>query len=194
MTIEEAKAMLTTDAMEHLKKIVIPAPVINTSNKSNNDILMQALCSAAETGVIKPPAIDDKLLKLLNSSTNTLSPSKLGSILEHVRKTQPNMRCVITVKTADMKVLKEWTFIGPECNLNVIFEFVVDEFDITPQVIRSKMTTMLKPTIVNNIAQLVAKYETLDEDDRRTIPVSITTITRLVNMSDHMLFAEFVDN
>jgi hypothetical protein len=53
------------------------------------------------------------------------------------------------------------------------------------------MTKMLKPTIVNNIAQLVAKYDTLDDNEKKKLNISITTITRLVNMSGYLIFAEF---
>jgi hypothetical protein len=54
------------------------------------------------------------------------------------------------------------------------------------------MTEMLKPTIVNNVAQLVAKYNSIEsEEERKKITISISTITRLVNMSGYLLIAEF---
>jgi hypothetical protein len=56
------------------------------------------------------------------------------------------------------------------------------------------MGEMFKMTIVNNVAQLLGKYETLKTDEeKKQIPISISTITRLVNMSHHLLFAEFVE-
>jgi hypothetical protein len=191
MTMEEAKALLTPEKINKLKEMVIPKPSINTENKSNNDILMSALCTACETGVIKSTSLDDKIIKLLNSATNTLSPSKLGYILNQVHKEQPNLVCCITIKDKDMQPVKEWNFVGPEVAFHGMFEYVVNEFEITPQMIRTKMTQMLKPTIVNNIAQLVAKYDTLDEVERRKLNISITTVSRLVNMSGYLIFAEF---
>ena len=54
------------------------------------------------------------------------------------------------------------------------------------------MTKQLKSTIVNNVAQLVAKYKMLDdESEKERLTISISTITRLVLMSDHLLIAEF---
>lgn len=65
-------------------------------------------------------------------------------------------------------------------------------FEITPTLVRNKMTETLKPTIVNNIAQCVAKYQNGEPD----LNVSITTVSRLVNMCDHLIYADFeeVDN
>jgi hypothetical protein len=49
---------------------------------------------------------------------------------------------------------------------------------------------MFKMTIVNNVAQLLGKYETLKTDEeRKEVSISISTITRLVNMSHHLLYA-----
>jgi hypothetical protein len=49
---------------------------------------------------------------------------------------------------------------------------------------------MLKPTIANNIGQFLVRYENRSDDDD-DMTVSITTITRLVNMEDHLIMAEF---
>lgn len=95
ITLEQAKAMMTPEAIENLRQVVISHPVINTERKANCDILMQALCRAVTDEVILPESLDDRLVKLLNAKTNTLSPSKLGEILEQIRKTQPKMCCVI---------------------------------------------------------------------------------------------------
>lgn len=193
MSIEEAKAMMSGEAISKLKDIVSPQPVVNMNQKVNNDIIMSALCRAITDGVIHMDSVDDKIIKLLNSPTNTVSAVKVGSILTQIRKTQPNMCCVITLKSGDMnEVIKEWTFTGPEVYFNKIFEFVIEYFEITPSIVRNKMTTMLKTTIVNNVAQLVAKYTSLtDEEEKKQLTISINTITRLVNMSDHILLAEF---
>lgn len=193
ISIEEAKAMMSDDAISKLKDIVTPQPIVNMNQKVNNDIIMSALCRAVSDDVIHMSSIDDKIIKLLNSPTNTLSAVKVGSILNQVRKSQPNMCCVITLKTSDMnETINEWTFTGPEVYFNKIFEFVIEYFEITPSMVRNKMTTMLKTTIVNNVAQLVAKYTSLtDEEEKKQLTISINTITRLVNMSDHILLAEF---
>ena len=163
------------------------------NQKVSNVIIMGALCRAVSEDVSHMSSIDDKIIKLLNSPTNTLSAVKVGSILNQVRKSQPNMCCVITLKSSDMNdTINEWTFTGPEVYFNKIFEFVIEYFEITPSMVRNKMTTMLKTTIVNNVAQLVAKYTSLtDEEEKKQLTISINTITRLVNMSDHILLAEF---
>ena len=92
------------------------------------------------------------------------------------------------------EIIKDWIFTGPEVYFNRIFEYVVREFNITPAIIRSKLGAMYKMTIVNNVAQLLGKYETLKtEEERKNVPISISTITRLVNMSQHLLYAEFAE-
>lgn len=193
LTLEDAKAMMSDEAILKLKNMVTPKPVVNMDHKVNNDIIMSALCRAVDDGVINVNSLNEKIIKLLNSPTNTLSAVKVGSILTHVRKSQPNIRCIITLKTADMNtVLNEWIFTGPEVYFNKIFEYVVDYFKITPTIVRNKMTEMLKTTIVNNVAQLIAKYNTLEsEEEKQALTISISTVTRLVNMSDHILLAEF---
>lgn len=193
ISIEEAKAMMSDEALSRLKEIVTPQPSINMNQKVNNDIIMSALCRAVNDGVIHMDAVDDHIVKLLNSPTNTLSAVKVGNILTQIRKFQPNMCCVITLKSSDMnEKINEWIFTGPEVYFNKIFEYVIDKFEITPSLVRNKMTAMLKTTIVNNVAQLVAKYNSLtDEEEKKHLTISINTVTRLVNMSDHILLAEF---
>lgn len=195
ISLADAKAMISEESVSKLKEIVTPKVMLNMDTKVNNDIIMSALCTAVSNGVIKMTSLDDRLIKLLNSPTNTLSSTKLGSILTHIRETQPKMCCVITLKSGDMtEVIQEWTFTGPTVYFNKIFEFVVQEFNITPSIVRNKMTEMLKATIVNNVAQLVAKYASLEtEEEKKAITISISTITRLVNMSGYLLMAEFKD-
>ena len=190
ITLEQAKAMMTKESIEKLKEVVTSHPNINMENKVNCDILMQALCRAVAEEVIIPEALDDRLVKLLNAKTNTLSPIKLGDILTHIRKHQPKLACILTMLDArDDTVIREWIFVGPEVNFTSVLGDVIKIFDITPSVVRTKMTETLKPTIVNNIAQCVAKY--LNKKDNEEMNVSITTISRLVNMSDHLLYADF---
>jgi len=193
LTLDEAKSMVNADAIDKLKQMVNPKPLLNFDQKVNNDIIMSALCRAVADDVIKMKSLDERLIKLLNSSTNTLSATKVSDILVHLRKTQPNMCCVITLMTADMNTtINEWVFIGNDVYFNDIFEFVIDYFKITPSMVRQKMTTMLKTTIVNNVAQLISRYRSLNTvEEKRTLNISINTVTRLVNMSEALLMAEF---
>lgn len=193
ISLEDAKAMVSSESLSRLKSVVTPKPIINMEAKVNNDILMSALCTAVSNGVIKQSSLDDRLIKLLNSATNTLSAGKLGDILSHLRTVQPNMSCVITLMEPDMSdVVNEWIFTGPDVYFNKLFEYVIEHFEITPTIVRNKMTEMLKPTIVNNVAQLIAKYNSItDEKEKQDITISISTITRLVNMSGYILMAEF---
>ena len=192
ISLDEAKHMMTKESINKLKDIVVSKPVINMENKVNNDILMQALCRAVSEDVIHVSSLNDRLIKLLNSATNTLSQSKLGGILEQLRIHQPRLVCVISLMNSNMSsTLNEWVFTGPIVKFNGIFEYVLKEFNISPSIVRSKLVDTLKPTIVNNIAQLIAKYE--NAVDKDGINVSINTITRLVNMEGHLLFAEFVE-
>ena len=192
ISLEEAKAMMTEDSINKLKEIVVVKPSINLEKKVNNDILMQALCRAVTEGTIHPESIDERLMKLLNSATNTLSAVKVGHILTSVRKYQPKMCCVITIMSGDMEeTLNEWVYTGPDVSFNNIFEYVVETFNITPTMVRNKMTETLKPTIVNNIAQLIAKYAVTE--DKSELTISINTISRLVNMTGNLIFAEFTE-
>lgn len=195
MTIEEAKALISQDNVDRLKNVVSPKPSVSISTKTNMDIIMSALCTAVSNGVIKESSLDMSIIKLLNSSTSTLSAVKVGKILSILRKSQKDMTCTITLKTADARtVVEEWVFTGPEVYFNRIFEYVVDKFDITPAKIRSELGKMFQMTIVNNVAQFLGKYETLKTDEeRKKENISISTITRLVNMSHHLLYAEFVE-
>ena len=195
MTIEEAKAMISKENVDRLRNVVAPKPEVNISNKANADIIMSALCAAVVNGIIKEASLDDTIIKLLNSSTSTLSAVKVGKILTTLRETQPKLCCAITLRSGDGKeIIRDWIFTGPEVYFNRIFEYVVKEFNITPAIIRSKLGAMYKMTIVNNVAQLLGKYETLKtEEERKNVPISISTITRLVNMSQHLLYAEFAE-
>lgn len=190
ITLDEAKSMMSQDAIDKLKSVVSTKPTINMESKVNNDILMQALCRAVTDDVIHVTSLSEKIIKLLNSATNTLSQTKLGAILTKIRENQPNIVCVVSLMSVDMsETLHEWVFTGPVVKFNDIFETVVNEFNITAGVVRNKLVNTLKPTIVNNIAQLIAKYE--NTEDKDSISVSINTITRLVNMENRLLFAEF---
>ncbi len=190
ISLEEAKALMTDASLEKLREVVTIKPIINMDRKTSSDILMQALCKGIEDGVIHESSLNGKIIKLLNAETSSIAQAKLGEILMTIQKHQPKMACVISLKTGDMStVLYDWVFRGPEVRFNAMFEYVVRTFHITPGIIRDKLSQMLKPTIANNIAQFLSKYESMDDPSDTVI--SITTITRLVNMENHLLIAEF---
>lgn len=190
MTLEAARALMTDEAIDKMRKVVSGNDfTINTSNKANNDILMQALCRAVDTGVIAQNSVDEAIVKLLNSATNTLSQNKLEMILTQVRKHQPDLECAISIRKGQDGLVKEWVFKDPPITFLDMFKDIIDHFKITPQLVRTLMTKTLKSTIVNNIAQLIAKYEC-----KENVVISITTINRLVNMNDCILCAEFRNN
>ena len=191
MTLEEAKSLMTQDALNKLKELISDKPIINTSNKANNDILMNALCRAVNENIINIDSLDDKIVKLLNAKTNTLSPSKLGYVISTIKQNQPNIVCCISLVRPPDIIINEWTYNDKDVNFTSILDYILKYFKMNPNVIRAKLGEMLKPTIVNNIAQTVAKYQNSDDTDRADINVSITTLTRLANMYEHMLFAEF---
>lgn len=191
MTLEEAKSLMTPEALNKLKDVVSERPQINMGNKANNDILMAALCKAVEDGVILPESLSEKTIKLLNAKTNTLSPKKLGSILKEIRESQPNIVCCISLIKPIDATIQTWVFKDKNVDFLDMFVFIIEYFKLTPNQVRTEMCKFLKPTIVNNIAQLVAKYQYGDENDKKDINVSITTLTRLANMCKHMLLAEF---
>lgn len=194
VSLEEAKAMLSQEAINKLKEVVYAKPTVDIRLKANCDILMSALCAATTSGIIKSTSLDDKIIKILNSPTSTLSEKKLIDTLNCVRQTQPSIVCVITLKSPGLhpEIVNEWVIDGSDdTKLIDIFDFVVNEFNITPHDIRVKMGEMLKTTIVNNIAQLVSKYNSLEDTEKRQLQVSITTISRLVNMNGYMMYAEF---
>jgi hypothetical protein len=191
MTLEEAKSLMTQDALNKLKELISDKPTINTSNKANNDILMNALCRAVNENIINIDSLDDKIVKLLNAKTNTLSPSKLGYVISTIKQNQPNIVCCISLVRPPDIIINEWTYNDKDVNFTSMLDYILKYFKLNPNVIRTKLGEMLKPTIVNNIAQTVAKYQNSDDADRADINVSITTLTRLANMYEHMLFAEF---
>lgn len=195
ISLEQAKSLMTEGSLEHLKDVVEPRPTINTSLKMNNDIIMAAFCTAVDSGVIKISSLDDRMVKLLNSPTNTLSAAKLGDMLEYLRKKQPNIACIVYLKKGGpgCPTMKEWIFTDSAATFNPILDYVLSTFDISPTYIRNELTKMLKVTIVNNVAQFVAKYEVATPEEKKEMVVSISTITRLVNMVSHILVAEFVE-
>ena len=192
MTLDEAKQLMTEKSYEKLRDMVTKPMEIDISKKVGNDIIMGAFCQAVMNGLIQPRSLDEKLIKLLNSDTNTISDSKLNYIMDCIHQTQPDISCVVTLCSGDMKDKYEW-HLYDDISFTPIFDTVIKMFDITPAMIREKMTATLKPTIVNNISQFVSKYKTLSTEEREELHVSITTNHRLVSMVKCILLAEFRD-
>ena len=191
MTLEEAKGMMTEESLEKLKNITTTETEVKISDKINNDILMNALCKSVTNELVKKSSLNEKIIKILASSTNTLQENKFKDIVAIIRMKQPNVVCEISILSKSMNdKINAWVFKGSEEDIkfNDIFKYVVDTFEITPQTVRRKLGDVLKPTIVNNVAQLIAKYL---NDDITGVNVSINTISRWVNMEEHMIFAEF---
>lgn len=192
LTLDEAKAMLTKENLEHLHDITTVKPDIDFSHKVNNDIIMAALCKAVADEVIKPSSITDRLAKLLNSETNTISQSKLEEILCSIHNFQPGIKCCVTVYDHDMIPKHEWEF-SDKVSFLPMFDWVVNNYDITPVDIRKRLTQTLKTTIVNNVSQLVSKWRKSSSEERASMVISITTVQRLVNMTGDILQAEFYE-
>lgn len=189
MTLDEAKALMQPTAIQHLKDMVAENVVIDTSKKSACDILMSAFIKAVEDDVIHKLSLNQAFVNMLNSTTNTMSQSKLGDLMKLLNERQPEIGCVFTLYDGNMEPIEEWIFKTPNPKFNGMFEYVITYFNITPAMIREKLAMVLKQTIANNIAQFCLKYQTTDNHD--DMVVSVTTITRLVNMMNHIITCEF---
>jgi hypothetical protein len=191
MTIEEAKSLMTPEKINKLKEVVAKEIDVDISKKINNDLIMTALCRAVVVDkIIDPDAIDERLYKLLNSDTNTVSDLKLSDILKSIHDVQKNMYCVITLQDTNMNIINEWK-LYEDFTFNHIFEFILDHYKVTPHDIREKMSATLKPTIVNNIGQLISKYQQLTPEEKAKKRISITTINRIVSTVGGIMTVEF---
>lgn len=191
MTIEEAKQLMTQEKIDKLKEVVAKEIDVDVSKKINNDLVMTALCRAVVVDkIIDPDAIDERLYKLLNSDTNTISDLKLSDILKSIHDVQKNMYCVITLQDTNMNIINEWK-LYEDFTFNHIFEFILDHYKVTPHDIRANMSTTLKPTIVNNIGQLISKYQQLTPEEKAKKRISITTINRIVSTIGGIMTVEF---
>ena len=195
LSLEEAKALMSKEATEKLRNVVDNSvTTVDFSNKVNKDIIMGALCRAVENGTIKVNDLDDKLIKLLNSDTNTMSYTKLIYALNVIHETNPNIVCEISIHEPAVpspRIVKTWNIYDNTTTFHDIFKFVLEEFNITPHDIRVEMAKTLKSTVVNNVAQLAANFIKSSPEERKKIVISIVAITRLVNMSGHLIYAEF---
>ena len=82
MNLEEAKKLMTPTAMQNLRHTISNEEKIDMSKKVNGDPIMVALCKAVNENIIQISSLSNTLVKMLNSSTNTVSQSKLGEILD----------------------------------------------------------------------------------------------------------------
>jgi len=194
MDLQNAMGLMDAKAYEKLNDFVTVKPSVDTTGKNNCDILMAALCAAVNDEIIKVSSLDDKLIKMLNSSTNTLSQTKLIYLLNVIHKAQPDLKCVIRITSGDMsETIKEWTYQNPyDIRFVDIFGYVINKFQITPSKVTSELSKTLLTTIVNNVAQLVSKFLSFETDEQKqSIVISIMTINRLVNMEGCLMLAEF---
>lgn len=191
MTVEEAKQLMTPESLDKLRKMVSKPLEIDFSRKVNCDLVMGALCKAVQTGVIQQKSLNEKLIKLLNSDTSTISDSTLSYILDVVHKHQPTLALEITLYEANMDQIAKWTMFR-NTRFNVIFDFILTRFEITPQMVRAQLIDTYRPTIVNNLGQLVSRFQAMSADEKFKQTISISTIQRLVTMSKRIIMADFV--
>ena len=175
MTIEEATKLMSPEAVNHLRDLTNELKEIDVSKKKQCDIIMWALVNAImNDGVILHSSLDDGLVNMMNSSTRTVSCSKLRSVMKTIKESQ-KLKC----------------YFDKNKDFNYILDFVLDYFKITPQMIKEKLTEFFKPTVVINIYTLINKYMTATDEEKKDFKVSILTITRLVNMVNHVIYCKF---
>ena len=169
MTIEEAKTLMSPEALEHLNEVVCPWEI--NIEKKDCDIVMSALCRAVTDNIIKKTSLDENTVQLLNSDTSTLTAQKLVDALTAIRKYQ-DVVCFIFLKYHDEKVVFD---IGDGISTyNHIFDWVVNTCDVTSIGIRKNMNGKYKASVINNIAQLITKHHINPNE-----PISIKNITRI---------------
>ena len=191
MTVEEAKQLMTPESLDKLRKMVSKPLEIDFSRKVNCDLVMGALCKAVQTGVIQPKSLNEKLIKLLNSDTSTISDSTLSYILDVVHKNQPTLAFEVTLYEANMDRIAKWTMFR-DARFNVIFDFILTQFEITPQMVRAQLIDTFRPTIVNNLGQLVSRFLSMSGEEKFNQTISMSTVQRLVTMSKRIIMGEFV--
>ena len=193
MTIEEAQKLLTPEAVNHLKELTNETKDIDVSRKKNCDIIMSAMIKAIlDDGSILQSSLDDTLINMMNSSTRTISCSKLKSVMKTIKESQ-KLTCSFDIYEADgVTPVKHFEFDNKkDKNFNYILDYVLDHFKITPQMIKEKLTEHFKATVVINIYTLINKYVNATDAEKDDFKVSILTITRLVNMMNHIIICRF---
>jgi hypothetical protein len=193
MTIEEATKLMSPEAVNHLRDLTNELKEIDVSKKKQCDIIMWALVNAImNDGVILHSSLDDGLVNMMNSSTRTVSCSKLRSVMKTIKESQ-KLKCYFEIYEPDgSKLIQRFEFDNTKNkDFNYILDFVLDYFKITPQMIKEKLTEFFKPTVVINIYTLINKYMTATDEEKKDFKVSILTITRLVNMVNHVIYCKF---
>lgn len=193
MTLEEAQKLMTPEAVEHLQELTNEKTTIDPSRKKNCDIIMSAMIKAImNDGTINVVSLDDAIINMMNSSTRTISCSKLKSVMKTIKASQ-KLKCSFDIYEADGTTLvKHFDFDNKENkNFNYILDFVLDYFKITPQTVKENLTKHFKPTVVINIYTLINKYVNATDAEKDEFKVSILTITRLVNMMNHIIICKF---
>jgi hypothetical protein len=191
--INQAREQMTEESWEKLREITAKASMTLNENKKNpinNDICMSAFCKAIKDKVISKETLTKhpSLIRLYNATTNKLSDWKLQDILKDIHDCQPKAYIKLSISYGD-EIIKEFIFIE-EVSFNGIFRWVLGHFKITPQMVRTDMHKKLGIPLstVNNIGQILSR---VDDDN---LVVSIMTITRLVNMVDHTIQCELIDD
>ena len=179
MTIEESKKLLTPEAVNHLKELTNETKDIDVSRKKNCDIIMSAMIKAIlDDGSILQSSLDDTLINMMNSSTRTISCSKLKSVMKTIKESQ-KLTCSFDIYEADgVTPVKHFEFDNKkDKNFNYILDYVLDHFEITPQMIKEKLTEHFKATVVINIYTLINKYVNATDTEKDEFKVSILTMT-----------------
>lgn len=185
MTIQEASALLTPEALDHLRDVTCPWEI--NIDKKDCDIVMSSLCKAVTDNVIKKTSLDENTVTILNSDTATLTAGKLEAILKTVSKSQ-NIVCLIKLRHEDNHVAFVYTPTGNDLSFNPIFEYVIKECEVTSVGIRHNLEGKYKASVINNIAQLLRKHEVTPDE-----PISIKHITRIFTAYKGIIICKFCD-
>lgn len=173
--IEEMFKGLTDENIEHLKQIVTTRQQLNIHKGSNCDILLGGLIKAIKDGVIMSDKLSDDVIKTLNNATISLKESKCHDILKSINEKQ-KIHCYIIIDDGSEKDHVEWDV--SKTSFKDIFDQVIKKFKVDPPMVREKLKPVLKSTICNNTSQLINKWLTQPDEEKR---VSIATITRIVS-------------
>ena len=184
MTLQEAKNLLTQENLEHLREVICPFEV--NINKKDCDVVMSALCTAIQSNIIKIPSLDENAVALLNSDTSTLTAMKLLSILKTVNQHQ-DICCVITCEYHGIRKTFVFTHNNDTLSYNGIYHWVLETCDVTSKGIRQHMEGRYKPSVINNIAQILPKVEKNPNEI-----VSIKNISRILTAFGGTIKCSFI--
>lgn len=169
---------LTDEHIEHLKQIVTTRQQLNIHKGSNCDILLGGLIKAIKDGTIIADKLGDDVVKTLNNATISLKEAKCHDLLKSINEKQ-KIKCFIIIDDGTNKDHVEWDV--SKVTFKDIFDQVVKRFNVTPLMVREKLKPVLKSTICNNTSQLLNKWLTQTEEEKKEKNISIATITRIVS-------------